>query len=166
MPADKSNQIKTYVVIGLSVVFLLVGYFTFVHKKVPHNAGPTFSTPSTAPIARLEVPKVEAKTLPNPEPAKVPVSEPLREDLTDIFAPLKSPVKKESQPEGPEPPKPVPSFKLLGTIVGGKRPIAIINDQFARTGDWIGEYRVISIGKKGVLLDSGTIKIRLTMVEK
>ena len=163
MQKEKSNQIKTYVVIGLCVVLLLVGYFRFVHKSVTHNAGPT---PSTAPIARLEVPKVEAKTLANPQPAKVPVSEPLREDLTDIFAPLKLPVKKESQPEGPEPPKPVPSFKLLGTVVGGKRPIAIINDQFARTGDWIGGYRVISIGKKGVLLDSGTKKIRLTMVEQ
>ena len=163
MQAEKSNQIKTYVVIGLCVVFLLVGYFSFVHKRVTHNAGPT---PSTAPIARLEVPKAGAKTLPNPQPAKVPVSEPLRQDLTDIFAPLKSPVKKESQPEGPEPPKPIPSFKLLGTVVGGKRPIAIINDQFVRMGDSIGEYKVISIGKKGVLLDSGTRKIRLTMVEQ
>ena len=163
MQKEKSNQIKTYVVIGLCVVFLLVGYFRFVHKRVTHNAGPT---PSTVPIARLEVPKVEAKTLPNPQRAKVPVSEPLREDLTDIFAPLKSPVKKEGQPEAPEPPKPVPSLKLLGTVVGGKRPIAIINDQFVRTGDSIGEYKVISIGKKGVLLDSGTKKIRLTMVEQ
>ena len=47
-----------------------------------------------------------------------------------------------------------PSPKLKGTIVGGKRPIAIIDDQLYRMGDQIGEYKIILIGKNKVLLES------------
>lgn len=163
MPEKKNNQIKNYIVIGLCVVFVLVGYFTFVHKKPTHDAGPT---PSTAPIARLQVPQVDAKTRSDARTGKVQVAEPLRKNLIDIFAPVKSPVKAESQPAKIEQSRPVPSFTLGGTIVGGKKPIAIINDQLVHTGDMIGDYRVVSIGKKGVLLDSGNKQIPLTMVKK
>ncbi len=60
---------------------------------------------------------------------------------------------------------PLSSMELKGTIVGGGKPLAIINDQFVGTGDWIGEYQVIRIGKKTVLLDSGHHQIALEMVK-
>jgi hypothetical protein len=152
MQEKKNDQIKNYIVIGLAVVFLLVGYFRFVHKKVTHDAGPN---PSTAPVAGLQVPQVDAKTRPDARTGKVQVAEPLRKDLIDIFAPVKRPVKAESQPAKKEPSKPVPSFTLGGTIVGGNKPIAIINDQLVWTGDWIGEYKIVKIAKNEVLLRSG-----------
>ena len=71
----------------------------------------------------------------------------------------------ESQTAQQEPPKPLPIFKLKGTIVGGARPMAIINDQFVRTDDVIYEYKVVSIGKTSVLLDSGKRKIELEMMK-
>jgi IS30 family transposase len=109
-----------------------------------------------------------------------PVNESLPVVLRDIFAPLKSPKKVKSRPTAPlksrkkarrrpteqKPSRPPPSLKLRGTIVGGQRPIAIINDQFVRIGDWIGEYRVVRIGKTEVLLNSGDRKIELEMVKK
>ena len=163
MQEKKNDQIKNYIVIGLAVVFLLVGYFRFVHKKLTHDPGPK---PSTAPVSRLQHPQVDPKTSPNARIAKVQFGEPPRKDLKDIFAPVKPQVMEESQPAKPQPSRPVPSFTLGGTIVGGKKPIAIINDKLVRTGDMIGDYRVVRIGKKGVVLDSGNKQIRLTMVKK
>ncbi len=46
-------------------------------------------------------------------------------------------------------------LELNGTIVGGNNPVAIINNQFLRTGEWIGGYQVVKIDKYKVLLSSG-----------
>lgn len=77
--------------------------------------------------------------------------------IRDIFSPLNSPPRAEKTSEEKEVERsdpPPPSFTLKGTIVGGRNPIAIIDDQFVRPGDWVGEYRVVKIGKKEVVLDS------------
>ncbi len=53
---------------------------------------------------------------------------------------------------------------LKGTIVGGKRPIAIINDRFVRMGDRIGDYQVVEIDKDRVTLRSGIYEIVLEVL--
>jgi len=157
MPGKKGDQIKIYMVIGLALVLVIAGYFRFMHKKATGDAN---RTPSTVPLAKLDVPQVGITMPQNAQRIELPVNGPLRAVIRDIFAPLKSPPKAESQPTKEEPSKPIPSLKLKGTIVGGRRPIAIINDQFVGLDDWIGEYKVVRIGKKEVLLDSGDEKIK------
>lgn len=177
MQGKKGEQIKVYIIIGLALVAAIVGYFRFIHKKPTRDAD---RTSSTVPIARSDVPQVEIKDTRNARWREPPVNEPLPVVLRDIFVPLKSPKKVKSRPTAPlkspkkvqrrrteqKPSKPLPSLKLSATIVGGERPIAIINDQFVRIGDWIGEYKVVRIGKKEVLLDSGKRKIELEMVKE
>ena len=169
MPQEKSNRVKTYVVIGLALVFVVVGYFRFIHGKIASDGDqPSF----TASRAQLEVPRVELKTWQNRPQRKGTVNEIFRTVRRDIFTPLKSPVEVEAQPQltmqepsRPAPSRPAPSLKLMGTIVGGGKPIAIINDQFVRMGDMIGEYKVIKIEEKEVLLYSDHGKIVLEMVK-
>ena len=64
-----------------------------------------------------------------------------------------------------KPHTPAPTLKLSGTIVGGERPIAIINNQLIRLGDWIEGFKVVKIGKTEVLLDSGISKIVVALVK-
>jgi len=45
--------------------------------------------------------------------------------------------------------------------VGGERALAIIDDQFVRVGDRIGDYSVVTIRKKDVLLMSESSKLHL-----
>ena len=76
---------------------------------------------------------------------------------------MKPLLKKALPPAGQTVSRPTPSLNLKGTIVGGERPIAIINDQFLRQGDQIGEFKVVNIGKKEVVLNSDerTLVLRL-----
>jgi hypothetical protein len=78
----------------------------------------------------------------------------MRTVLRDIFAPVKMDVRAETQAPTEEAQEPVPSFQFGGVIVGGESSLAIINDQFVRLGDWIGDYRVLRIGNKEVVLGS------------
>ena len=59
-----------------------------------------------------------------------------------------------------------PTFRLRGTIVGGERPLAIIDDRFVRVGDRIGDYNVIRIRKKDVLLMSDRTKLHLEIQKR
>jgi hypothetical protein len=53
------------------------------------------------------------------------------------------------------------SLTLRGVVAGGDKPVALINDQFVRTGDRIGKHSVLRIGEKDVLLGSGIQTYRL-----
>ena len=61
------------------------------------------------------------------------------------------------------------TLELKGTILGGKNPMAIINDKFVRTGEKIGGYKVVRITPNTVYLRAGShqkvIKV-LTPAEK
>jgi len=91
----------------------------------------------------------------------------LQSVVKDIFAePVRpeppQPASEENQ--GEEELKPPPPMTLKGTIVGGKRPIAIINDRFVRMGDRIGDYQVVEIDKDRVTLRSGIYEIVLEVL--
>ncbi len=165
MAGKKSDQIKIYVVIGLSLVLITGAYFQFIHAKIRSGKDVAASTASTAPLAQLKVPLINKEKSGNKRSggSSVDQDQYLPTSIRDIFSPLESSPDKESRPKEQE--EEVSSFTLKGTIVGGERPIAIINDKFVRTGDWIGEYKVTRIGKKEVLLDSDGEKMVLEIMK-
>jgi len=152
MSEKKPEWVKIYLIIALSIVLIVVVYFRLFHKKTTHAAVPERYK---ARVARLVVPQVQ---LANVQTAKQPeraAPESNRVLTRDIFKPLKAPApKKDIQQAKEKPSKPTMSLKLKGTIVGGEKPIAVINDQFVHTGDRIGDYEVITIGKDEVALTS------------
>ena len=157
MPDNKKEQIKLFIVIGLAIVAVIFGYFRFIHKKSPQGAGP--AAPATALITPFNVPKIEIKMPQTAKKSESPVNKFLRPVIKDIFQPFKWPEKEEPPPPPepepePEPPKIVLDLKLRGTVVGGESALALINDKFLRTGDRIGEYRVVRISKDEVLISS------------
>ena len=162
MPANKSESIKIYIVIGLSLVCAIVGYYRFLHRKAEHAGEPVASV---ATAAEHNVSDVEPKIQKALRKGKLPLDEPLRPIPRDIFAPLKSPKKAEIQAVAQSQQKPLPSFDLRGTIVSSGKPIAIINDQLVRAGEWIAGFKVVKISKTGVLLDSGKKRIVLEMLK-
>ena len=174
MAGKKSDQIKTYVVIGLAFVLVISGYFRFVHaKKGKQNADNNQSASTASSVApfELEVPQIRVKNPENAQQDDSFVDEYLHVAVSDIFAPINVPPKPGEEPEGEdepeveEAPKLPPSLTLKGTIIGGQRPIAIINDQFVRTGDWIGPYEVVRIGKNKVLLSSDDNQLVLEVLD-
>jgi hypothetical protein len=91
------------------------------------------------------------------------VPEALQGFVKDVFSPQPLTVRKQRTERGKQAEKENPVFELKGTIVGRQRPIAIIDDRFVRTGDYINDYQVAHIGKKEVILASGDKKIKLEM---
>ena len=169
MAVNKKDRIKIYVVAVLAVALVVNGYFRiFRSKKGAATAStpvPTQQTPAVVEVPGINIgpPKTDA--------VKKSFQPALNADLLaaarNIFAPMVVPQK--AQPPAPPPEtekeKPVPQFKLKGTIVGGKNPIAIIDDEFVRQGDWIGDFQVVMIGKKTVELDSGDKAITLEILK-
>jgi len=159
---SKSERIKHYVLIVGCVVFVIVGYFQFFYKKPSAAAA---RTPSFVPLDQLQVPRVELNLPSKMQTPELPGSEYLQTYVRDIFSPLTStPMGKRLSAVQPSA-GPSSSIALMGTIIGSGKPLAVINDQFVGTGDWVGEYQVIFIGKNKVLLDSGKRQIKLEMVK-
>jgi hypothetical protein len=163
MSEKKPERVKIYLIIILSMVLIVVVYFRFFHKKTTHAAVPARYK---AGVARLVVPQVQ---LPNVQTAKQPemsAPESNRAMTRDIFKPLKAPpLKKDVQQLKQKPSKPTVSLKLKGTILGGEKPIAVINDQFVHTGDWIAEYQVVRIAKDEVVLSSDAHQMVLKVLK-
>jgi hypothetical protein len=171
------ERTKLYIVIGLSVLFVAVGYFRFFPGKAVSPGGT--ASEAGAPV-RIEVPALALKgLLPAPKaPARVP--EPPRTMLRNIFAPGKAPSTGTHLPAaagkepsaGTEPPaipmasaKPLPSLKLTGTITGGKSPLAFINGRSLRLGEKIEGFQVISITRHQVSLEGEGRRMLLNVLE-
>jgi len=163
-------------VIGLAIVLMIVVYFRFIHKKKVTPAVSRIQSPTAS--LQLDIPQIKIPDLQNAQSRESLSKESMRAPIRDIFAPLKLKRKVKSKPRKRKPSKvkgkpkrrkpskvkskpPGPKPKLTGTIVGEERAIAIINDQFVHTGDWIGEYKVVMIGEKEVLLSYDTIEVTL-----
>lgn len=147
---ENRERKKLFMVIGLAALFVAVGYFRFFHGKI------TFFGQADRGVAVpgvIEVPAIDLKGLqPAGEPQNIAPEGP-RAGLRDIFAPVKPPAA-ENPPvaAAPAPLKPLPPLKLTGTIVGGKRPLAIIDGRFLRKGEMIAGLEVVSITKDQVIL--------------
>ena len=162
MPEKKSERIKMFILILGSVVFVLVGYFQFIHKK---PAAVKARKPSSAPRRQLVVPEVNIEISKNAQKVDPATGESLPGLIRDIFSPYELSSAETRSAGRQQEAVPLSAMELKGTIVGGGKPLAIINDQFVGKGDWIGEYQVIRIGNNAVWLDSGHHQIELEMIK-
>ena len=163
MPKKTADQLKIYVVIGLSLAFALVGYLRLIHGKTEPEATNPNPSNSTGPEFKTQI--VKPITWQQTDWHSRLASEPLRPIDRDIFKPTKRLKASKLRPSKVLPPQPEPKLKLRGTVVGGERPIAIIDDQFIRKDEWIAGYKVVWIGKKRVVLHSGQKKMVLEMLQ-
>jgi hypothetical protein len=156
MPTASRKQAKLYIVIGLSVLFVVVGYFRFFHGKA---AVPVGSPSGVGAPVQVPVPAIDAKALHPAVKAVEEIPGPPRTALRDIFEPGKQ-TAAEAQP-----PKPLPSLKLTGTIIGGKNPLAFINGRTLHLGEKIEGFHVISITREQVTLAGEGRKMLLNVLE-
>jgi hypothetical protein len=163
MTAARNERAKAYVAIGLAFVLVGVGYVRFFHKKTGPHADQATAAPAYTEVSvpQVKVQNVQKKARRHESPGK----NSMRAVLRDIFAPVKLDVRAETQTAAEEVQEPVPSFQFGGVIVGGGSPLAIINDQIVRLGDWIGSYKVLRIENKEVVLGSDT-KTLVLQLEK
>jgi type II secretory pathway component PulC len=166
MAGKNSEKIKVYLVIALSMIFIISFYFRFIQAKT--GKGEPVPSPET-PLQKLHLPRLDPSLLQDASSPKAGDNGEIRTVMRDIFFPpaVSSRASNEGQLGQPEPAdsNSLPSFQLMGTIVSKERSIAIIDNQFFRRGDRIGEYRITTIGKKKVWLDSGERKIELEMLK-
>ena len=163
MPKMTVDQIKKYIVIGLSLILVIVGYFRLIHGKtqpeamdpdVSESGIPEFEMQITEPV-RWQQEDWHARL----------AAEPMQPLKRDIFLPAKPLKSVRVKPVAKIPQRPAPKLKLRGTVVGGHEPIAIIDNQFIRTNESIAGYKVIWIGPKMVVLISGEKKLILELMQ-
>ena len=167
MSEKRSEKIKIYIVLVLFLVLGVLAYFRFIHKKAVSVKTKVFSTlPSVLPPARSDISKALAKRVRSRNRNKQLEPQPLGSLQRDIFTALKFLKDVNARGEVKEEvlESPTSTWELRGTIVGGRKPMAIIDSQFLEIGDVIGEYKLISIGKKDVLLASEDEEIKLEML--
>jgi hypothetical protein len=163
MSEKKSERVKIYLIVILSMVLIVVVYFRFFHKKTSHAAVPVRYKASIAPLA---VPQVELPLSQKGEKPKTEGRVQAPALLRDIFQPAEAPPpRKEPQLHAQRPTRPTMSLTLKGTITGGENPIAVINDKFFYAGDRIGDYEVVAIGKDEVVLTSDTHSMVLKVLK-
>ena len=157
---------------GLSVTLMGSVYFRFVRGKVQPER---LRTTAVSPRPAQPLPKIDLKNLRIANNPQSGPDDPLMRTIRDIFKPLASSLTDlgplglagPAQEDTALPAKPdaTATFQLKGTIVGGKIPMALIDDQFVRPGDEIHGCKVVHIGKKTVLLDSGDKKFTLELMK-
>jgi hypothetical protein len=158
---ESRERTKLYLVIGLSVLCIAIGYFRFLHGKITFFKQPERGVAS---LARVEVPAINLKGIrPAGEPQKK-APERVRAGLRDIFAPVKVPASEIPSVIADVPLKPLPPLQLTGTIVSGKRPMAIINGRFLRKGEIIAGLEVVSIARDHVILSGEGRKVLLNIL--
>ena len=165
MAEKKSEKIKLYLVVGLAVVFLIMAYFQFFRPEAGTEVNAALQELPSAEQASMDIRQVIEQKSRTVNDRRTPVPEQMRAVVRDIFSPQAAPKKRGTLSRERDARDSGESLKLGGTIVGGEKPIAIINDQFFRKGDWIGEFRIVSIGAKDVVLDSGDQKLSLEIMK-
>ncbi len=160
MTRKKSDQIKTYVLLGLSLVLVVALFFRFTGKRAPEA---TMQEAPKEAVAELDIPEVDFDSLGTTGLLDQRVREALREPVRDLFLPGAVLGRLGTREDASRKTLSVASLKLKGVVKGGGRPVALINDEFVRTGDTVDGYRIVRIEPKEVLVDSGTQIYRLEM---
>ncbi len=149
-------------------------YFRFIHKKGARDEKKILYNP---PVAELDVPEVKTKMMKTNYWRKQPQDESLPALKRDIFVNVKSlnnakneylesiSEKTDSGVVTIRTLQLDTGLELTGTIVGGENPIAIINDQFVKVGDFIDEYKLVRIEKKEVILDIDDRTVKVEMLK-
>ncbi len=162
------ETVKLYLVVGLALVALAVAYFRFFYEKeepAPQASAPQKQVVVTATTSGKSY-KVGTVTAP-PEERTAQTRQkrprPPLTDIRDIFEPPAIPPeaiqesvaasRAQRAPKEPEPDE--ISLVLKGTLIGGKKPMAIINEKFIRLGEKIDIFRVVRIEANRVVLKAG-----------
>jgi len=162
MAEKKYEKIKIYAVIFLAVVLAVSAYFRFLHKKATPDDDQ--SRTETTGID-MNVPSIDAIKSSRTKPGEPQGYEYYQAVLRDIFSPQIAPGKAGNYLKEGNFAKSPQDLKLEGTIVGGKKSIAIIDGQFFREGDQISGCQLVMIGKKEVLLESDIEKFKLKLMK-
>jgi hypothetical protein len=178
---ESKEKIKKVAMGIVSLVFLIMAYFTFFSDKTPDNTLPIHTVQRAVepqPVIQAEpqavgiAPKPALVTAPPLEPAMNIVFQP---QIRDIFQVLDSPVQIPSpRPVLPEAdPEPAMSaqdlealkndLKFKGSILYGAGAVAVINNTFFHIGDTINGHRIVFISEKEVWIDTPleTLKIEI-----
>jgi len=182
MPAKET--IKLYVVVALALVALVVAYFQFFPKKeepaprvAAHQVQPQGRQKATASATAggksYKVGMVTQRPAIRTEPTRKKRPRPILTDIRDIFEPPSIPPeaiqavvpagRAQRAPLEPEPDE-IP-LVLTGTLIGGKKPMAIINEKFIRLGEEIDMFRVVRIEANRVVLKAGDHLRTLTVLK-
>ena len=163
MLGKNTERIKLYVVIGLSLVLGMVGYFRFFYKKA--EADVKFIKQVEVP-SKIDLSSVQPIIQGRKQLNKALSANTFQPIARDIFAPLTTPKRADvPKMQSNNKQKALPPLRLKGTIVGGERPIAIVNDTFLRTGDEIAGFKVVWIGTKAIEMEAGERKLALEMLK-
>ena len=165
MARKNPERIKIYVVVGLSLIFGMVGYFRFFYKKA--EADVKSSEPVEVP-SKIDLSSVQPIIQGRKQLSKELSTDSFQPIARDIFTPLTTPkIANVSRMQGmnKEKQQPLPALRLKGTIVGGERPIAIVNDMFLRIGDEIAGFKVVWIGTKAIVMEAGERELALEMLK-
>jgi hypothetical protein len=168
MAGKGAEKIKLYLIISLSIIFVVSFYFRFIHAKMKDNRVSPKTSPQLSALPKLLLPKLTNSSLREVENLDTLFKDNDLQAIRDIFFPLTEAATNTAPVEKPTEPELIinePSMILKGTIVGKNSSIAIIDNQFLREGDQIGEFFVEDIGKKDVLLSSGDRIIRLEILK-
>ena len=157
------KQIKFYLLIAVSILFLGTGYFRFFHKKASPVA-PASSMPAVPIVQSVVFQDMVRGPLDNRQIEPHTVRQPVRTTIRNVFTPGKSESRAKFSDGEQMLSGPGSTLKLSGTIVDSGRPIAIINGKFLRTGQWIDGFQVAKITKNGVLLRSESQKLLLKVL--
>lgn len=169
MDEKKKEKIRIIIVIGLLIVLILVAYFRFFLKKGSSDDPNSVADPAVrSNIAVVNIPP--QNRIPIPGPKTRPKEGLGREGapplwIRDIFAAPEVPEKSKAKRQEGHAPESVPSFTLKGTIVGGRKPMAIIDNQFVSQGDMIGDYRVVEITRNRVRLNRDGHQVVLDVIK-
>jgi hypothetical protein len=153
VPSNKSEKLKLYIVIGLILVAAIVAYFRFAHKKNASDGNIAASPPQDVKFDVSQIQKTKPKRL---RETGLPVNESLSMNIRDIFTPVQLPTESKLLTPVETSPAPIGVLELKGTIIGGKEPMAVINDKFVRMGEKIGEYQIVKIDPNEVVLRSSS----------
>ncbi len=140
MPGKTTERIQVYVVIGLALVFVIIGYFQLFHKKTNAEAK-SITDVESEPEFNLS--SIESKIKSRLQVGEKSFFESFQPIARDIFTSLKSPDKVEVPKMQNEKLKPLPSLDLKGTIVGSERSIAIVDDKYLRIVDLVDGFEVV-----------------------
>lgn len=170
MPTKKSEKIKQYIVIVLAVTAVVVAYFRFFYKPKAAGVGRA-ARPQAA--EKVNSPKIEKPRSQMLQADRFPADEFLNPDVRDIFALAATPPEPEEEKNkkaaekkaAGQKPAPAVAMDLQGTILGGKRPLAIINNKFFSVGEKIGSYRIVAIAPNTVYLKAGRHQKVIRVVE-
>jgi hypothetical protein len=157
----KSERTKVYIIIGLGIVFCMVGYYRFLYQRSPGEVPAAAPSPPVA--AALAAGDMRPRETGGDGPTDQEVAEDVVRDIFEPPMPFKTgDVKSEGADNATGAMTPL---VLNGIILSEGNTLAVINGQFQRVGDQVGGYKIVRIGVGGVLLRGENRETALRIID-